>query len=145
MGSVIVIGVNLKNIRMYNNDAKKELLDKYFETNTNFDVPGLLNILTDDLKADYPSNHNIVGKEEYKRHVEKTFSVKSDFDLINESSERLNYYRIIKFTHLMNQFSKIIEPRLNGHLTIRSVAVVFAYQHTVQTTMNFQNRTGIKS
>jgi hypothetical protein len=57
-------------------NTKRALLDKYFETNTSFDVPGLLSILTDDLTADYPSNHNIRGKSDYKRHVEKTFSVR---------------------------------------------------------------------
>lgn len=56
--------------------AKKELLKKYFQTNTDFDIEGLLSIFTEDLRADYPSNHNIVGKEAYKTHVEKTFSVR---------------------------------------------------------------------
>lgn len=61
---------------MDNPEEKKNLLDKYFETNSTFDLDSLLMIMASDLRADYPSNHNIVGKKMYHDHVEKTAKVR---------------------------------------------------------------------
>jgi ketosteroid isomerase-like protein len=72
---------------MDNAEEKKRLITQYFETNTDFDIPRLLEVLSDDIVAYYTSR-TVHGKDEFRKHVEGTFSV-SEVDPLSTVSAKL--------------------------------------------------------
>jgi len=54
--------------------SKTDLINSYFEANTNEDIEKLMSVCSDDISAVYPSKlHPITGKPLYRQHIEKSF------------------------------------------------------------------------
>jgi len=59
-------------------ETPEALLENYFKFNTAFEVDKIIPLAADDVVVYYPSK-TLHGKEEYRRHLERTFRFKGVF------------------------------------------------------------------